>query len=236
MKLERGQAVALQSISAVIPTLNEAEELPATVQRLRDVPEVSQIVVADGGSTDGTQSLAAQLGCNLVSAPRGRGTQMRAGTRQATGGVVLLLHADTWLEPDAGRAILDTLNNSGAVGCGCWKTFREPHWLMRGSRLKCWIRFALFRRFMGDQAIFVRRDVLEGIGGVPDVPIMEEFELCRLLRAQGKLVLGPTTVSTSARRFKKHGVVRTYARMWQVTLQYYCGTPLEQLARRYERK
>ena len=160
---------------------------------------------------------------------------MSAGARQATGEVVLLLHADTWLEPDAGGAILDALNNSGAVGGGCWKVFRDPHWLMRGSRLKCWIRFVLFRRFMGDQAMFVRRDILEKIGGVPDVPIMEEFELCRLLRAQGKLVLAPMTVSTSARRFKKHGVVRTYARMGRVTLQYYWGTPLTQLARMYER-
>jgi rSAM/selenodomain-associated transferase 2 len=228
--------VALQSISAVIPALNEAAALPATIRRLRTVPEVLEILVADGGSEDGTQSVATQLGCKVISTSPGRGTQMRAGAQQVTGDVVLLLHADTWLEADAGRTIVNTLNGSGAVGGGCWKVFREPHWLMRGSRWKCFIRFHFFRRFMGDQAMFVRRDVLETIGGVPDVPIMEEFELCRLLRQQGKLVLAPTTVSTSARRFKQHGVLRTYARMWRVTLQYYCGKPPDRLARIYERK
>ena len=225
----------LKTISVVIPALNEAAELPATIERLRAISEVLEIVVADGGSRDGTQSLAAQFGCKVVSTPPGRGTQMRSGAQQATGDVVLLLHADTWLEANAGRSILDALNRSGAVGGGCWKVFREPHWLMRGSRLRCFIRFHFFRRFMGDQAMFVRRDVLEKIGGVPDVPIMEEFELCRLLRAQGKLVLAPTTVSTSARRFRKRGILRTYARMSRVTFQYCCGTPLDQLKRIYER-
>jgi len=226
--------VELQNISVVIPALNEAAELPTTIARLRAIPQVLEIVLADGGSADGTESLANQLGCKVISSPRGRGTQMRFGAQQATGDVVLLLHADTWLEPNAGRAILDALNRSGAVGGGCWKTFREPHWLMRGSRMKCFIRFFLFHRFMGDQAMFVRRDVLERIGGVPDVPIMEEFALCRLLRAQGKLVLAPTVVTTSARRFKERGVLCTYARMWRMTLQYYAGTPLDQLKRIYE--
>jgi rSAM/selenodomain-associated transferase 2 len=230
------QRNAVRTISVVIPTWNETAELSATVERLRGIPEIVEILVADGGSTDGTIALAAQLGCKVVSAPRGRGTQMRLGAAQATGDVVLLLHADTWLEPNAGRAILDALNDSDAVAGGCWKRFREPHWLMRGSRFKCFLRFQLLRRFGGDQGMFIRRGVLEKIGGVPDVPIMEEFELCKLLRRSGKLVLASTTVSTSARRFRQHGVLRLYARMWRVMFQYRCGTPLEELKRIYERK
>jgi rSAM/selenodomain-associated transferase 2 len=224
-----------KTISVVIPALNEAAELPATIERLRAIPEVLEIIVADGGSTDDTIALANGLGCKVLSTPRGRGNQMRLGAAQAFGDVVLLLHADTWLEPTAGVRILDALDKNAAVGGGCWKIFREPHCLMRGSRFKCFIRFHLFRRFMGDQAMFVRREVLEKIGGIPDVPIMEEFELCRRLRSAGKLVLAPTTVSTSARRFKKLGVIRLYARMGRVTLQYYCGTPLDKLRRIYER-
>ena len=205
------QRNAVKSISVVIPTWNEAAELPATVERLHGIPEVIEILVADGGSTDDTVALATQLKCKVVSVPRGRGTQMRHGAAQAIGDVVLLLHADTWLEPNAGRAILEALNHRHAVAGGCWKRFREPHWLMRGSRFKCFLRFRLLRHFAGDQAIFARRDVLEKIGGVPDVPIMEEFELCKLLRRSGKLVLAPTIVSTSARRFRLHGVLRLYA-------------------------
>ena len=224
------------AISVVIPTLNEAGELRPTIEHLRRIPEVQEIIVADGGSTDGTPGLARALSCRVVESPRGRGTQMRRGAEAASGSVVLLLHADTWLEPEAGHAIAQALDSPGAVAGGCYKDFREPSWLMHGSRARCWLRFRVMRHFAGDQAMFVRREVLEKIGGVPDVPIMEEFELCRLLRRQGRLVLAATTVSTSARRFKKHGPFRLYARMGRVTLQYYCGTPLDELKRIYERE
>jgi len=161
---------------------------------------------------------------------------MRLGAQQATGDIVLLLHADTWVQPDAGRAITGCFAPAGVVGGGCSKVFREPSWLMRGSRFKCAIRFHLFHRFMGDQAMFARREVLEEIGGIPDVPLMEEFELCRLLRRRGRLALAPTVVSTSSRRFKEHGVLRTYARMWRVMVQYYCGTNANELKRIYEKQ
>ena len=223
-----------QGISVVIPALNEAAEIAATIEHARAVMEVAEVIVADGGSTDGTIEIARQLNCRVVEAPRGRGRQMRAGAAAATGDVVMLLHADTWLAPDAGRAIFSTLAKPRVVGGGCYKVFRDPHWLMRGSRLKCAIRFHVFHRFMGDQAMFVAREILERIGGVPDVPIMEEFELCRGLRREGRLALAETVVSTSARRFREHGVLRTYARMGRVTLQYFLGAPLDQLRRTYE--
>lgn len=224
-----------RSISVVIPALNEAATLADTVQRVRTVREVAEIIVVDGGSRDDTGALAEKLGCRVVRSDRGRGRQMRTGAAAATAPVILLLHADTWVEPDMGRAILDALRDPRVVGGGCWKVFREPHWLMRGSRCKCAMRFHLFRRFMGDQAMFIRRDALEAIGGVPDVPLMEEFELCRMLKRKGRLALAATTVITSARRFQKLGVLRTYARMWRVTLLYYLGTPLEKLRQLYER-
>jgi len=224
-----------ESISVVIPTLNEEAELPETICRLHAIPEMREIIVVDAGSTDATRQRAVGLGCRVIESPRGRGRQMRRGAEQAIGDVVLLLHADTWMDPGAGQAILQSLNQSGAVGGGCWKVFRDPSWLMRGSRLKCRLRFLLFRRFMGDQAMFIRRDALERIGGIPEVPIMEEYELGRALRKVGKLVLAPTTVSTSARRFRQHGVLRTYLRMGRVTFAYWLGTPLEELQRMYER-
>lgn len=225
----------LETISAVIPTLNEAVELPETIRHLRKVPEVNEIIVADAGSTDATRRQAAELGCRVVETTQGRGRQMRLGASQSQGDVLLLVHADTWMEPGAGRAILKALNQSGAVGGGCWKAFREPSVLMRGSRFRCWLRFHFFRRFLGDQAMFIRRDALERIGGIPEVPIMEEYELCRKLRGVGKLVLAPTTVSTSARRFRQRGVLRTYLRMGRITFAYWRGTPLEELKRLYER-
>lgn len=225
----------LESISVVIPTLNEEAELPETIRRLRGIQQVREIIVVDAGSADATRQVAHELGCRVVESPRGRGRQLRRGAEHAASDVVLLLHADTWMEPGAGQAILRSLNQSGAVGGGCWKVFRDPSWLMRGSRFKCWLRFLFFRRFMGDQAMFVRRDALQRIGGIPDVPLMEEYELGRALRAIGRLVLASTTVSTSARRFRQRGVLRTYWRMGRVTLAYWRGKPLEELQRLYER-
>ena len=223
-------------LSAVVPTLNEADSLPETVRRLRAVPQIIEVIVADGGSTDRTSDIAATAGCKVVKSERGRGPQLRAGAMHATGDVIVFVHADTWIPENAGNAIANVLEDPQVVGGGLWKVFRNPHWLMRGSRLRCAIRYHFFRRFMADQAIFVRRNVLEQIGGVPDVPLMEEFELCRLLKTKGTLALADATVETSARRFLERGVIRTYWRMFCVTTRYFLGTPPAELVKLYERR
>jgi rSAM/selenodomain-associated transferase 2 len=194
------------------------------------------MVVVDGGSQDGTTETALRFGCTVLTSAPGRGGQLRLGAARATGDVVLLLHADTWVPANAGRAALDCLQRPQVVAGGFWKTFRDCPWIMRGSRLRCGIRLWLGGRIMGDQAMFIRRDVLEAVGGVPDVPLMEEFELCRRLRRVGRLALANATVATSARRFQQRGILRTYLRMWHVTLRYWLGTPPEKLRRIYERR
>lgn len=226
----------MDTISVIIPTLNEAGELAETVRRARANPEVGEIIVVDGGSRDGTAELAARLGCIVLRTPPGRGSQLRAGAKRAVGGVILLLHADTWLPAEAGGAVLESLRDETVVGGGFWKVFRDGRWLMRGSRARCMLRQWLKQPIFGDQGLFVRRRILEQVGGVPDVPLMEEFELCRSLRRVGRLVLAPATVSTSARRFARLGVVRTYWRMIWVTVRYWMGASAEQLDRIYNKK
>ena len=224
------------NISIVIPTLNEAAELPETLRRLRLVPEVKEVIIADGGSGDDTVKLAEAAGCVVVSSATGRGRQLRAGAERATGEVILFLHADTWVPPDAGEALLACLAQPGVAAGGFYKIFRDPpNWLVRGSKFKCWWRLLVARRVMADQGIFLRRETLARIGGVPDVPLMEEFELCQRLRPLGRIALADATVVTSARKFRKLGVLRTYALMWRVTVGYYRGVPLEELRRLYER-
>ncbi len=224
-----------QNLSVIIPTLNEASALPELVAGLKKIPEILEIIVADGGSSDATRDIALGLGCRVVSGPRGRGRQMRQGAETAQGDVIWLLHADTWMPPDAGSAILNCLRDPTVVAGGCWKIFYPSHFLMRGSRWRCATRLYLFRRIAGDQAIFVRREILEKIGGVPEMPLMEEFELCRRLRRQGRLALADAVVVTSARRFLERGILRTYARMGRVTIQYFLGATPEALARLYEK-
>jgi rSAM/selenodomain-associated transferase 2 len=223
-------------ISVVILALNEAAELPATLRRARAVPEVAEVILSDGGSTDATRDIAAETGARVVTGAKGRGHQLRLGAQQATGEVVLLLHADTWLPADVGAAIASALRDPRAVGGACFKAFRDPHWLMRGSRFRCGWRIRWFQFAYGDQAIFVRREVLERVGGVPAVPLMEEHELCRALRREGRLVLADATVTTSARRFHERGVLRTYWRMAMTNLRWAAGATPEELRRYYERR
>ena len=224
-----------ETLSVVIPTLNEAEALPETVSHARKAAEVIEIIVVDGGSEDDTLRVAQQLGCRVYRTQRGRGGQLAMGARQARGDVVVLLHADTWIPPGAGKAVLNCLRDSRISGGGFWKIFREKSILMIGSRFRCGLRLGLFGRVMGDQVMFVRREALEAIGGVPNVPLMEDFDLCRRLRKHGSLALASAMVTTSSRRFIKLGVARTYWRMWHVTARYYLGAPAEKLQAIYER-
>ena len=225
-----------QTISVVIPALNEADHLAATISSARAIPEVKEIIVVDGGSRDATRAVAEQLGCRVLGSEPSRGRQMRLGASHASGDVVLLLHADTWLPPNAGRAALNCLRDPTVVAGGFWKVFRNTPWLLLGSRWKCAVRLFLGRRIAGDQALFIRREVLEQIGGVPDMHLMEEFELCRRLRQVGRLALADATLVTSARRFEKLGVLRTYFRMWYITNLYRLGMPPHKLSHLYDKK
>jgi rSAM/selenodomain-associated transferase 2 len=227
---------APQSISVIIPALNEADALPETILHLKSNPEIAEIILADGGSHDRTAEIARELGCKIVTSERGRGTQMRAGAATALSEVILFVHADTWLPPNAAHAALNCLRDPVVVAGGFWKVFRDSPLLLLGSRLKCAVRLFAGRRIMGDQCIFVRHDALNAIGGVPDVPLMEEFELCRRLRKVGRLALAEATVSTSARRFQKLGVIRTYWRMWWVTMLWRFGVHPSKLREIYERR
>jgi rSAM/selenodomain-associated transferase 2 len=225
-----------KTVAVVLPTWNEAVDLPATLARLREVRGVESIVVADGGSTDGTPEVATRMGCQVVTSRRGRGHQLRAGAAQVTADVVLLVHADTWLPPEAGEAVFRCLRDPLVVGGGFWKAFRDAPWLMRGARFRCWLRLWWNGWVLGDQAMFVRRSALEAVGGVPAQPLMEEVELCRRLRRVGRLALAGAVVTTSARRFRVHGVWRTYWRMWKVFRAYRRGMDPEDLVRLYDRR
>src|SRR5207249_396953 len=125
-----------QTISIVIPTLNEARALPETVRHARTLPEVREIIVVDGGSSDDTCRMAEELGCTVIPSAAGRGAQLRLGAARASGDVVLLLHADTWLPPHAGHAALNCLRDVTVVAAGFWKRFHCRKFLLLGSRCK----------------------------------------------------------------------------------------------------
>jgi len=229
------EAARAETISVVIPAVNEANELPETLRRLNAIPEVKEIILVDGGSHDQTVDIAREHHCTVLESPPGRGRQMRMGATRASCDVVLMVHADTWLPQDAGRALLRCLRDPTVAGGGFWKVFREyPHPILYGSRWKCAVRLIVGRRIAGDQGLFIRRDALEKIGGVPDMELMEEFRICEQLRHIGRLALANATITTSARRFAKFGALRTYWLMWHVTWRYRRGTPPSELKKLYE--
>ena len=220
------------ALSVIIPTLNEAGELPETLKRARAIPEVLEIIVIDAGSTDDTQAIAREHNCTVIKSEPSRGKQLRLGAQRASGDVILFLHADTWLPENAGVVIAKTLARPLVVAGGFYKRFRDGG-ALPGSRLRCWLLWALTNRLFGDQAIFVKRVVLEQCGGVPDVPLMEEFELCKTIASHGRIALPSATVLTSARKFREEGMLRTYWRMARCTFRYWLGASPEKLEEIY---
>ena len=224
------------TISVVIPTLNEAGELPETLSRAHAVPEVTEIIVVDAGSNDGTVNIAREQNCTVLECEPSRGKQLRSGAEKATGDIILFLHADTWLPENAGRAMIECLSLPLVVAGGFHKTFRDRAGYIPFSRLRleffCWALKSIY----GDQGIFVRRETLEAVGGVPDIPLMEEVELCKKLSAHGRLALAKATVQTSSRKFAKEGVLKTYWRMTVCTVRYWLGASPKKLVEIYYRQ
>jgi rSAM/selenodomain-associated transferase 2 len=221
------------ALAIVIPVLDEAAGIVATLSalapvRLRGV----EVVVVDGGSTDGTPALAAPWADAVLAAPRGRARQMNAGAAHSRGRALLFLHADTVLPAGADTSVLQALAQGALWGRFDVRISGRP-WLLRvvaalQNRRSRWTGIAT-----GDQAIFVRRDVFEQVGGLPDQPLMEDVELSRRLRALAPPCCLRERVVTSGRRWETHGVWRTIVLMWRLRWRYWRGEPAEALARAY---
>ena len=191
-------------ISVVIPTYNEAQELPGCLAALRD-QAAHRLIVADGGSIDGTGQIAAAAGAVLVACGvRQRAAQMNLGARRAEGDVLVFLHADIRL-PVGALAAVEHAVTGGAVG-GCFRLRLEgPSPVLRAMEpLGDWHCRAT-RTTFGDRAIFARRDAFEAAGGYPVQEIMEDVELGRRLKRLGRLEVSSLTVTASARHFNRQG-------------------------------
>ncbi|HZF80093.1 MAG TPA: TIGR04283 family arsenosugar biosynthesis glycosyltransferase [Rubrivivax sp.] len=222
------------ALSIVIPVLNEAATIEATLRALMPLRERgAEVIVADGGSTDATLALAAPLVDRALPAPRGRARQMNAGTAVARGDVVLFLHADTQLPSDGDRLIQHALAGGAAWGRFDVCIVGRP-WMLRVVAALMNVRSRLTGVATGDQGIFVRRRVFESLGGFADQPLMEDVELCkRLLRSAGKPACLRARVHTSGRRWETRGVWRTIFLMWRLRWRYWRGESAQTLAEAY---
>lgn len=224
------------TLSVIIPTLNAAHSLPDTADALLEGVSsglIKDLVISDGGSTDGTATVAEALGAQWVVGPAGRGAQLQRGVEAATGLWVLLLHADTQLAPGwsevAHRHTVDRPSKAGwfrlkfrADGCA-------PRCVAAGANL----RSRLFGLPYGDQGLLVSRHVLESVGGVPGLPLMEDVALAKGLR--GKLVGLDAYALTSAERYRRDGWARRVASNLGTLVRYKFGADPTELKARYDR-
>jgi rSAM/selenodomain-associated transferase 2 len=168
--------------------------------------------VVDGGSRDATRELAASAGARVVNSPAGRAEQLAAGARASCGDAIILLHADTRLPAGFPQAVASALDDDQTIGGAFRMRFEEAGWALRVVEWGVGLRVAVFGMPYGDQALFVRRRTLDAIGGIPRTPIMEDLDLVKAMRRCGRLALLDLQVTTSARRYRARGVVRTLFR------------------------
>lgn len=213
-------------ISVIIPALNEAANLEATV---RSIGKGHQVIVADGGSVDGTRAVAVGLGAVVVGSAPGRGVQMDCGALGAQGDALLFLHADTVLPEGWAESVRSAMEDERVVAGAFRLGISSGRASYRVIEQMATARFRLFGIFYGDQAIFARRESFFKAGGFGDLPLMEDVDCVRRLRRLGGLTLLERSVVTSPRRWEERGILKNTLRNWLTLTLYLMGVPPRRL-------
>lgn len=222
----------MRQLSIIIPALDESSEIVATLTALAPLAERgAQRIVVDGGSSDDTVRRARPHAEKLIVAARGRASQMNAGAAAAGGDALLFLHADTLLPDNADRLVASALADHAwgrfdvrIDAAGVWPA------VVAGSMN---LRSRLTGIATGDQALFMRREVFERLGGFAPIPLMEDIELSKRLKRLGRPACVAPRVTTSGRRWAKNGPLRTLLLMWRLRAAYFLGADPARLAARY---
>jgi rSAM/selenodomain-associated transferase 2 len=230
----------MERISIIIPVLNEVKNIRVAIDSIFP-SENTEVIVVDGGSSDGTIEVVKELGIMLLYSTAGRAAQMNLGAQNATSDILVFLHADTRLPLGYDDLIRTALGNicrsdrvpiAGAFALEIDDRSRRFRWVEWGVKY----RSRFLKMPYGDQAIFLRAKVFDEIGGFPDLPIMEDFELMRRLQKLGSVAIIEEPVITSARRWLQQGIFKTTLINQLMILGYLMGVDLDRLVQLYRRK
>jgi rSAM/selenodomain-associated transferase 2 len=222
-------------ISIIIPVLNEAALIVQTLSALQPLRAAGhELIVVDGGSSDDTIALAEPLADQIIRSSRGRSRQMNAGAKSARGEILLFLHSDSLLPRRADQWIICEMEKRGKN----WGRFdvrlSGRHFLFRIVELLMNLRSRITCIATGDQAIFVKKELFDTVGGYPDIDLMEDITMSKFLKKYGPPLCLWQKVATSSRRWERKGVVRTILLMWFLRLVYFYKADPSRLARFYE--
>ena len=220
------------NVSVIVPVLNEEKTIDAALAALMAL-KPPEVIVVDGGSRDRTREISEQMGAVVITCAPSRARQMNCGARQATGDILLFLHADTRLPSAAFEDIVAALKDTRYLGGRFDIDLDGNHWLLKIIGAMINRRSRITKVGTGDQAIFVRREVFARMGGFPDIPLMEDIAFCRALKRLGGIACLRSRVVSSARRWETEGVWRTVIKMWTLKLLYFAGVSPLKLKRFY---
>ena len=213
--------------------LNESPRIAGTLNSIRRGAPDAETIVVDGGSSDASVAIARPL-CNvLITASRSRALQMNAGASASHGDALVFVHADTLVPRTFAKDIAAALSDPAVVG-GRFDVKLDASALpyrIIGAMIS--LRSRISRTGTGDQAIFVRRDVFDRLGGFPELELCEDLEFSRRLKRAGRIACLRKRVTTSARRWNRDGLVRTVVKMWMIRAMYLIGVPPARLKRMY---
>jgi len=224
-------------LSIIVPVLNEPSQINAVVEHIRaqSFDGAYEIIVVDGDPHGGTIQAVRDEGITCIAGSKGRGRQMNAGARASRGDVLLFLHADTRLPPDALKNIRRVLENRKYVGGAFDLSIDSKRWTLKYIAARANMRSRSNRIPYGDQAIFIRKEYFEKIGGFKDIPLMEDVDLMRRIKKDGRQIrILRDKVTTSARRWEQEGAVYTTLKNQVIVMLYYLGVSPDRLARFYK--